>query len=101
MANVVQENILKTLKLDTLPHDKQQAIIKEMSDIINERVMNRLWLELTPAQHNQLTPLLDAGNDQAISDFINKNIPNLPDVVADEVAKYKQETTNLLSDFIK
>ncbi len=98
MIKAIKENILQTLKLDNLPPAKQQEVLQRMTDIINERVMNRLWRELTPEQHKQLTPLLEAGNDQAISDFINKNFPNLTTLVSEEVEKYKQETTDLLSE---
>ncbi len=61
-----------------------ESLAQHFEQTLDERVINEIVLELTPEQAQQLAAMQQA-NDQDIMAWLQSNVPDLTDIVSDEV----------------
>ena len=61
-----------------------QSLAEHFEATLDERVINEIVLGLTPEQAQQLAELQQAGDD-TILEWLQANVPDLADIVADEI----------------
>ncbi|QQS21562.1 hypothetical protein IPM09_03480 [Candidatus Saccharibacteria bacterium] len=61
-----------------------QALSEHFENTLHERVINEIVEELTPEQAEELAHLQEASDDQ-LQQWLVANVPDLQDIVSDEV----------------
>lgn len=61
-----------------------QSLAEHFETTLDERVINEIVLELTPEQAEQLASLQQS-DDGAVLQWLQANVPDLADIVADEI----------------
>lgn len=100
MDTILQKNIIKELGLDTLPEKEQEEALLSVGRIIFQSVLIRTMEELSEADKDEFDKILsDKSNDEeVILGFLQKKIPNLDEIVNDEVVKFKQESVDFMKE---
>lgn len=98
MATILQENIIKNLGLDSLPEKEQEEVLQRIGRIIFQTVLIRVMEYLDEAAKDEFEKILtEKPNDEAaILGFLQAKIPNLDEIVNDEVSKFKQESVDFM-----
>lgn len=67
-----------------LSEQDYQSLEQHIETTLNERVINEIVLELTPAQAQELANLNNASDDE-IQVWLQANVQNLNEIVSDEI----------------
>lgn len=97
-TNVLQQNIVTSLGLDSLPEDEQVRILDEIGRVIHQRVVLRVLDELSDEDKNTFDELLGKrGNNQnIIALFLKEKLPNLDRIVEEETAGFKAQAQEFM-----
>lgn len=99
LANI---DLIKELELDRLPEERRDEILSQMSEIIQQRMLLRIFETLTPEDKDTLGSMLDAKADQEqVIHFLQAKIPTLDQIALDEIGKYKKEMIDLVDQAIQ
>jgi len=80
---LLTKKFLSTLGIE-LEESSYQSLALHFETTLQDRVIDEIVAELTPGQAEQLAHMMMA-NDEAIHDWLMQNIPDLADIVSDEV----------------
>ena len=103
MPTILQKNIIKDLGLDKLPEKEQEEALLTIGSIIFQAVLIKVMEELTEKEKDQFEKLLTEKPDdeEAILGFLKAKVPNLNEIVNEEVAKFKQESLDFMKKITK
>ena len=88
--DLLNENIIGLLGLESLPDGEKQAMIEKMTTLIQKRLMLRVMDVLSAEDAKQMAEM--EKNPQEILAFIVEKVPNFEDIVKEEeVVKLKEE----------
>jgi hypothetical protein len=76
-------NLLDNLGI-SLSEQDYQLLAEHFETTLNERVINEIVLELSPEQAEQLSHLQQASDEEVLA-WLKANIPDVAEIVADEV----------------
>lgn len=98
MNTILQKNIIKDLGLDKLSEKEQEETLLSVGRIIFQSVMIRVMEELDEAGKDEFEKILTEkpNDEEAILNFLRSKLPNLDEIVNEEVAKFKQESVNFM-----
>lgn len=99
MNNILQANIIKQIGIDQLPPERQEEILLKIGEVIFGNIMLRVVEILGDEDKTQLDKLLSEQKDdgEPVLQFLQTKIPELDQIVADEVAQFKQESVDLMN----
>ena len=94
----MQQNIIKELGLDRLPQAQVEEILLRVGKIIFQSVMIRVLEELDDSAKDELDVLLSQkpDNQEAVLQFLRSKLPNLDDIVNEEIQKFKEESVDFM-----
>ncbi len=100
MDDILKQNIFKTLGLDRLPLAKQEEALLGISKIIFQAVLIRVFEELNEEDKDELEALLvrKPDDETAMLAFFRGKLPNLDDIVDEEIRKFKAESVDLIKN---
>lgn len=81
--SLLSPTLLENLGIN-LSEEHYQALAEHFETTLNERVINEIVLELSPEQAEQLSQLQQAGDEEILT-WLKANVPDVADIVADEV----------------
>lgn len=98
MATILQKNIIKDLGLDTLPGKEQEETLLSIGRIIFQSVLISVMDELDEAGNDEFEKILSEkpNDEEAIFGFLQSKLPNLNEIINDEVSKFKQESVDFM-----
>jgi hypothetical protein len=98
MQPILTQNIVKELGLDNLPEDKQVEILEKIGQIIFQSVLIRVLTVMNEEDKDEFDKLLSekANDSDAVLQFLQAKVPELDEIVKDEVVKFKQETLEIM-----
>lgn len=88
-----KQSFLSELGLDALPEQQKTDLINTMM----ESVMNRIFTRISPVLTDQDAAMLDtlqstgANADQAVMQYLGSKVPNLTQIVSEEITNFKAE----------
>ena len=80
---ILTPDIVRNLGIELAEAD-MQSLAEHFEATLDERVINEIVLGLTPEQAQQLAELQQAVDD-TILEWLQANVPDLADIVADEI----------------
>jgi hypothetical protein len=91
MSKYFEQNIINILKVENLDDEQKLALIEQISELVEKRVLVKILDSLDEGKRNEFMDLLD-GQDQAKTDeFISVNVPEFFEMLAEETDAVKQE----------
>lgn len=85
-------DLIDALGLQNLDPAEQQKLLAEMEGIISERILVTGMSNLTDDQLDEIDQIEDP---EQLLGYLNSNVPNFEMLVAEEIAKFKEEMLNL------
>ena len=97
MNKILQQNIIKELGLDKLPEKEQEEALETAGRIIFQAVLIKVMDELDEEQKSEFEKIIikEPNNEEKITEFLESNVPDLDEIVKEEVLNFKKETLNL------
>ncbi|MBU1132465.1 hypothetical protein KKC32_04445 [Patescibacteria group bacterium] len=89
LTDLLRANIIGLLGLQSLPDDEKSAMLEQMNELVQKRVMLRIMEVMADEDQKQMAEMEQ--NPQAVLAFIGEKVPNLEDIVKEEVVKLKAE----------
>lgn len=86
-----EQNIINILKIENLDDAQKLALISQITELVEKRVLVKILDNLPSDKRNELMDLLDAGDQEQIDVFIGTNVPEFMNWLAEETLNVKQE----------
>jgi len=93
MPKSIKDNLISQLGLDDLPQEKKIELMMKWGDIVQKDIIMRVLKELPENNKVELDRLLAAEGDnfKEIYKFLEGKMPNLDDIVKEEIEKFREE----------
>lgn len=103
LQELAQVNLLKELGIDQLPKQRQEEVLIQMSEIIEQRIILRLLEELPHAEKQMLSGMIqeDDQHNEEIELFLKEKVPQLDKIALEEIGRYKGEMLELINSLMK
>lgn len=101
MDNLFNANIINHLGLEHLDPAKKEETLLRIGKIIYQAIMLRVVDLLNEGDQKEFEKIIDAEGDEeerggAMISFLKSKIPNLDEIAKEEIAKFKEETMNVM-----
>jgi hypothetical protein len=93
-----QIDLIKDLGIDKLPKEEREKILSQIGEVIQQKVTLRIVEELPEEKQEDFAKILEeAGNNpEKLDNFLEENIPNVQDIVLEEIGEYKKGALDFL-----
>jgi len=103
MSKILDQNIIEYLGIVNLDEETREKTLLRVGKIIYQAVIMRAVELLDDDAQTKFSELLDEiGSDEKrqdeILEFLQKEIPNLDEIVKEEIIKIKEETVSVMGD---
>lgn len=90
------ENIFSVIGADSIPLEEKGAILGQILEVIQLRVISRVLDILPEDKCGELSEIIDKEDPMALDEFLNANVPNFTELFEQEAKKKRLE---LIRDF--
>lgn len=87
---LMNQDLMKLLKFDTMPAEKQEEIKQKMIDTILGRMIARIMDALSEEDKKGFEEILDKNDEKATEEFLKDKV-NIRDILVQETMLYKAE----------
>lgn len=88
----MEKGLIELLEIESLPDEEKAAILDQASEIVLGRIFLRVDDELKGDDvRAEFDKLLDGKDADKIFEFLSAKIPDLPQIMEEEILKYKKE----------
>jgi hypothetical protein len=98
--DLLQIDLIKHLGLDNLPPEKKEEVILKMSGVIQQNILLRILRELDEKDKDEFDKILGEDNNEKTLEFLKNKLPNLDDLVKEEIAKFKENIIERMQGLI-
>jgi len=93
-----QLDLIKELGLEKLNEQQRQEILAQIGEVLQQRLVLRMLEEMPEEKKEEFGKILQDNQEdpKVVEDFLANNIPNMEDVVLEEIGKYKTEAKQFL-----
>jgi hypothetical protein len=96
LADYFNIDLTEELQLDSLPKEKKEQLVEQMTDTVTARLNNAFLSRLNEEQKQELDEILE--NDGDVVAFLQENIPNAKMIANEVIANFKKEAVELQND---
>lgn len=89
------QNIINILGIQSLPDEKKVKLLEQISELVEKRLFLRLLNALPDQKKKEFENLLDTENQDAVNIFLEKNAPDVPQWLNEELHRIKEELAGL------
>lgn len=82
---IITKHLLESLDIEINYGDSEEAYICKLNEILQERIGAEITRSLNDKQLKELIDLQSGGDDLALQAWLVNNVPELKDIVDDEV----------------
>lgn len=93
IAELLNIDLVKELNLESLPVEQKDALINQMSEVVESRINLEVLSILTEEEKKELDKVLDSNDDMVA--FLRSKIPNFDLMVAETIANFKKEILDM------
>ena len=86
---MLNENIITLLGLEALPDERKAAILDQVSDLVQRRIMLRAMDSLKAEDKDRIIEI--EKNPELVASFLAEKVPNLEKITEEEIIKVKKE----------
>lgn len=97
-----QIDLIKELGINELPQQQREETLLQMGEIIQQRIVLRIVAELPEDKKEAFANVVNSEDEsgEAIDAFLEENLPNLEELVLDEIGKYKKEMKEFMDNAV-
>ncbi len=90
---ILAANIIGELGLEALPEERRISIVNKMADLVQQRVMIQIAEKMSDKDAEELQKIITEQGESspAVAGFIHEKIPNMPDILREELVNVKKE----------
>ena len=98
-----QIDLIAELGINKLPEAQQKELLIQISEVLQQRIVLRLVEEMPEEKKGEFASVLEKNKEDqgAVEKFLSENIPDLEQIVLDEIGKYKTEAKKFIDDATK
>jgi hypothetical protein len=98
MDSILKQNIIADLGIDRLPQGEREEALLSIGRIIFQGVLIRVMGLLGEKDKDEFDKLLGEKPDdeEAVLKFLQTKLPNLEEIVNNEIAMFKRESVDLM-----
>ena len=97
MNDIVRKSLLTDLGISKLPQHEQVELLTSVGRVIYEAVFMRVMEVLKEEDQKEFGKVLDrATTDTEILSFLEDHVPDIEDIIKEEVEKFKSESLNFM-----
>ncbi len=85
------KNIISILGIESLPDEEKIAIVEKVTILVEKRLLVRVFDSLDALRQKEFSEMLDKDDQAGIQDFLERFVPNMADLMNEELVKVKQE----------
>lgn len=89
--DILQKDLIAELGLEALPQDKKEKLILRIGQLVHQNVILRILGELSETDKDEFEKVLAENDEEKTLAFLQSKIPNLEEMVKEEIIKFKQE----------
>jgi hypothetical protein len=90
IEEILKKDLFKELGLDDLSLEEKMGLAEDMGRIIIQGLWLRILENMSLEKQEELAQIVEKGeSEEEIMNFLKKEVPNLEDLVKEEIAKYK------------
>ncbi|MFH1171466.1 MAG: hypothetical protein V1778_02925 [bacterium] len=94
-TTLLEENVLDILGLQQLPEPRKTELLTRMTEVIQDRINDRVLEELSGDDRAVLDRLLERGaTEEELDAFLKVKIPGFQDIAAEEILRFKSQMVN-------
>lgn len=97
VKDILDKDLFELLGIENASDEQKQALLITMINTVDARVANRVASLLSDDDAEKFKQLADAGDSDALVDFLVKKEIDLPQIVSEEATRYRVEVAQLLS----
>ena len=103
LKNSARIDLIEELGLENLSQEQQEKVLSDMGEIIQQRVMLRIIEQLSDRDKDEFVKRLEEKKDRTeeIENFIRAKVPEVDDIMMEEISAYKKEITELVDKLKK
>jgi len=95
IKNLLEKDLLELIGGADLPPQKKQELYAKMAETVQNRVIARIYDQLSEEEGQELDKLIDSGDKNQVDEFLkNKNL-DITSLLTQEAIIYKAEMVNL------
>ena len=100
MQEILKKNIIEDLGLDKLPQKDQEEMLLMIGRLIFQGVIIRVMSLLSEKDKDDFDKLLSEKieDEEAVLKFLESCVPNLNEIINDEVASFKKESGEFMKN---
>ena len=87
---ILKQNIISSLGVGALADKERAALVDQMVELAEKRIVLRLMQELPKKAHKEFEKIKESDN-QAKMEFLQQKFPNLAEIIQEEIVKVKKE----------
>lgn len=96
--NLLEGNILEMLGLQSLPEKRKTELLTRMTEVVQDRISDRMAESLSADARKEFDQLIaDSATGEQLDAFIAKHVPEFPQIVAEEVMRFKKQMVDDLA----
>lgn len=88
---VFQRYIISLFDLGALSDSQRAMFLDKMMDVVNGRLLLRLWDDLSAELRKEFKAVIDKEEDSVLEDFLIMKVPNFVEMISKETLKLKSE----------
>lgn len=96
LADYFNLDLTEELDLDSLPDEKKQKLVEQMTETVTSRLNQAFLNRLDDKQKQELDEVLDRDGD--VLGFLQEHIPNAEMIAAEVISNFKKEVVELEAD---
>ena len=98
LQKIAKIDLIKELGIDKLSEEKQEKILMQMGEIVQQRTLLRLAEEMTDEQKDEFNKSLKENKEdpEKMTKYLQTNFPELDKIITEEIGRYKQEIMDLM-----
>lgn len=85
------KDLIEELGLEGLPLERQEKLVKEISNVLYDRVLLRVMEKLSEKEAGEINNLLGKKEYQKADQIIAKKVPNFAAILKEEIEKFGEE----------
>lgn len=92
---LLEANIIEILGLQNLPEARKTELLTRMTEVIQDRISERILDGLSADDRVAFDQLLERGaGEDDINAFLKTKIPEFQDIAAEEIVRFKSQMVN-------
>ena len=95
----IKDNIITILGIQALPLKERDQIVTRAAELLQWRIIRYVFTHLKEDSQREFMSLVEkSASEEEMNLFIAKQIPNIDEIVEQQVDAYKKELTGLAHD---